>query len=230
MKRLCSLVSRAENSFSRLDRKYCALAVILSFAVTSLLYTHTQAMTDTESATMLHTRLDDSIPFVPAFVTAYILWYVHVPFPMLFSLFRDKRLLFRQTIELFTCILISLLFFALLPTGIDFRPTANPSNGPFEYMLSLIFENDRPLNCFPSLHCGEAVISYLTAFGKQRSRHSLPLRASGLVACILICVSTVFIKQHSILDLFGGVLLAIAIHLIYRSIFNRIDKTVPVSV
>ena len=45
-----------------------------------------------------------------------------------------------------------------------------------------------------------------------------------MFVCILICLSTVFIKQHSIVDSVIGVLLAIGVHFAFGAIFKRTDR------
>ena len=57
---------------------------------------------------------------------------------------------------------------------------------------------------FPSLHCYEALCAHLTAFASPGMRGKRRLRAASAVLVVLICLSTVFIKQHSVIDLAAG--------------------------
>ena len=40
---------------------------------------------------VIHVSLDDKIPFVPAFVIPYILWYLYIPATLCYVWLKDKR-------------------------------------------------------------------------------------------------------------------------------------------
>ena len=62
-------------------------------------------------------------------------------------------------------------------------------------------------------HCFEAVCVHLTAFSVPQLRKKTGWRIASATLSVLICLSTVFIKQHSVLDLIAGVLLAVLLSL-----------------
>ena len=157
----------------------------------------------------VHLPFDDAIPFLPIFVVPYLLWYLYVPLPMVFAFFKDQRLLRRQALALFPGMAASLLFFLLYPTRIDFRPAAQGA-GVFRALCRLIYRFDRPVNVLPSLHCYEALSIHLSTFRSRFGGKHPALRAASAVLVLLICLSTVFIKQHSAVDLVAGCALAIA--------------------
>ena len=75
-------------------------------------------------------------------------------------------------------------------------------------LCRLIYANDQPYNVLPSLHCYEATAIHLASFGGAAGRRYTGLRAASAVIAVLICLSTLFVKQHSVLDLLSGCLLA----------------------
>ena len=101
---------------------------------------------------LIHTPVDDVIPFVPAFIIPYVLWYFYVPGMMLFMCFKDREVFMRQVATLFTGAFICIAVFALYPTRIDFRPDAS-GDGLLLALCRLIYANDQPYNVLPSLHC-----------------------------------------------------------------------------
>ena len=218
------MVMGIRKSLYKMNKLQCAAVIASLFIITSLLYMFAQP--DGTSVHMVWVPLDDRIPFLPAFVLPYVIWYVYVPLPMLYFLFTDRKALLRQTAELFAGVAICIIVFLLYPTGIDFRPAADPKNGFFEFILWLIYKNDKPLNCCPSLHCYEAVIAHLAAFGNSDilRNKAKAAKVGSMFVCILICLSTVFIKQHSIVDSVIGVLLAIGVHFAFGAIFKRSDR------
>ena len=97
---------------------------------------------------IVHLPVDDAIPFVPAFVVPYLIWYLYVPLPLVYMFFTDQDLLRRQALALFPGMFASLLFFLLFPTQIDFRPAAQGA-GVFRALCRLIYRFDRPVNVLP---------------------------------------------------------------------------------
>ena len=65
---------------------------------------------------------------------------------------------------------------------------------------------DGPTNCFPSLHVALVMLSYKIL--KDRGELDELLRAAMRTSCIDICRSTMRTKQHSVIDVIGGIELA----------------------
>ena len=112
---------------------------------------------------LIHTPVDDVIPFVPAFIIPYVLWYFYVPGMMLFMCFKDREVFMRQVATLFTGAFICIAVFALYPTRIYFRPDAS-GDGLLLTLCRLVYANDQPYNVLPSLHCYEALVLHLATF------------------------------------------------------------------
>lgn len=152
---------------------------------------------------VIHLPLDDRIPFVPAFIVPYILWYPYVPGMLLITCFRDRGAFRRQAWTLFSGMLLSTAFFLICPTCIDFRPDA-AGPGLLRWLCRFIYAHDRPVNVLPSLHCFETTTIHLASFGGSFGRRHKAMRAASGVLAVLICLSTLFIRQHSVLDLLAG--------------------------
>ncbi|MBD5147766.1 MAG: hypothetical protein HDT19_03125, partial [Oscillibacter sp.] len=103
----------------------------------------------------------------------------------------------------------------LFPNGQDLRPLAMPRDNPLTALAALLYQIDTNTNVFPSVH----VVGSIGAALAVRGSRSIPRPAClGVeLLAVLICLSTVFIKQHSVLDVAGGILLsAAAARPIYR--------------
>ena len=103
---------------------------------------------------IVHLPLDDRLPFWPAFIVFYILWYFYVPGCMLWACFRVKDVFYQQVAALFSGAFVCAAVFVLYPTCVDFRPSA-AGPGLARALCRLIYANDAPVNVFPSLHCYE---------------------------------------------------------------------------
>ena len=172
---------------------------------------------------LVHVSLDDMIPFLPIFVIPYVAWYVYVPGGMLYNFFVDKNAFRKQILTVVSGMAISIIVFCIYPTTIDFRPSAE-GDGFFLWICRLLFSNDKPVNVLPSMHCFEAVIIHLTAFKNEKLRRYIPLRISSAVLSLLICLSTDFIKQHSVVDLVSGVALAYLLYFIVYILPETVKK------
>ena len=76
----------------------------------------------------------------------------------------------------------------------------------FSRVVNLIYKVDAPTNLFPSLHCLESYICMKSAL--ELKELDATYRVSMITLSILVFFSTVFIKQHVILDFFGAVVIA----------------------
>ncbi|PWW38941.1 MULTISPECIES: phosphatase PAP2 family protein [Paenibacillus] len=148
----------------------------------------------------LATSLDHMIPFVPSFIILYVLWYPFITGALIALAFKDKRTYFQTLIALCSGLVISYIFFALFQTAID-RPDIRNEKGFIYTMVSYIYSQDQPYNCFPSIH---VLTSYLILRGTRVFGRAIWAMTSTL--SILIMVSTVLVKQHVAADIAGGIL------------------------
>lgn len=169
---------------------------------------------------VVHLPLDDWLPFWPGFIVFYVLWYFYVPGCMLWACLRAKDVFCRQAAALFSGAFVCAAVFVLYPTCVDFRPSA-AGPGLARALCRLIYANDAPVNVFPSLHCYEALVMHLATFRMPPLRARKRLRLASAVLVILICLSTLLVKQHSAADLIAGCALAVAAHSLTTYLFSK---------
>lgn len=148
----------------------------------------------------LATPLDSMIPFVPAFIIPYVLWYPFITGALIALAFKDKRTYFQTLIALCSGLVISYIFFALFQTAIE-RPNIQSEKGFLFTMVDYIYRNDQPYNCFPSIH---VLTSYLILRGTRVFGRAIWAMTSTL--SVLIMMSTILVKQHVVVDIAGGIL------------------------
>lgn len=169
---------------------------------------------------IVHFSFDDKIPFLPAFVLPYVLWYLYVPGLMILTFLNNKDAFKRQQFAFYTGAIICSLVFVIYPTMIDFRPDAS-GKGLFLWMVRITYSNDTPAaNVFPSLHCYEALSVHLTTFTVEPFKKKVIWRTVSAISVLLICLSTVFIKQHSFVDVISGCLMAVVSWLFINILFG----------
>ncbi len=161
-------------------------------------------------------RIDDRIPFLEGFVIPYCAWYpLLIAMTVYLSLY-DADAFRKFMLSIALGFLPVLCFCLLFPNGQDLRPETFDRTNLLTDTVSLIYAADTNTNVLPSMHvigCADLIAAGFSC-KKLRSRN---LHLVLLPICILIAVSTVFVKQHSMLDLLAAIpysLLVLA--LIYR--------------
>jgi membrane-associated phospholipid phosphatase len=90
------------------------------------------------------------------------------------------------------------------------RPAAVAGDGFAAWTLRIAYHNDPPYNCFPSLHVAYSFVSALTCVRVHRR-----VGIAATVSAALVALSTVFTKQHYVLDVIAGILMAIVAYLVF---------------
>ncbi len=186
------------------------LSLLFCLLLNSLVYWGAQQVTAGWTMLDLTTPLDAAIPVVPAwsyvYVGAYLFWaagYVLMA--------RGQNWYQVMTAEVLAKLVCGVCF-VLLPTT-NVRPLL-PDGAPGAWLLHLIYAADAPANLLPSIHCLESWL----CFAGLRGRRDVPLwyRVFSLVFALMVCASTVLIRQHVLVDVAAGVLLAEGMLLLSR--------------
>lgn len=150
------------------------------------------------------TSLDFLIPFLAWSVIFYIGTYAFWIVGTILCVRYDRNRAFRFFCADAICKLISLLFFLFLPTT-NTRPEITGS-GIFDMLMRLLYAVDTPDNLFPSMHCSLSWLCCLGMWGEKRIPKAY--RIVAVLFTLAIFVSTLTTKQHVIIDVIGGFLLA----------------------
>ena len=110
-----------------------------------------------------------------------------------------------------TCYIIYIVFQTTVP-----RPTLT-GNDMFTRGVQYLYNKDKPFNCFPSIHCLTSFIM-IKAIYNSKVKNLFSLSIIGSIS-ILIIFSTLFIKQHVVLDVLAAIFLG-------NIIFDFINKYV----
>jgi membrane-associated phospholipid phosphatase len=153
--------------------------------------------------------IDRALPLLPSWALVYGALYLYLIILPVFVVRHDE--LIRRMFNAYLLIWITayLFFFVIYPTAAP-RPDIITGEGFGMWGLRALYEADPPYNCFPSLHVAHSFVSALAC--------SRVHRGLGIVAAIsatLVAVSTLLTKQHYMLDLVAGILLAIVAYSIF---------------
>lgn len=147
----------------------------------------------------LHTQLDVYTPFIPGFVYAYLLYYPWVMLPL--PILRTRRAFFCALGAFAMVQAIGQVVFVVWPSHME-RPGVD-GLGISAELVRQVYRLDPGWNVFPSLHVAHSTLVAFLYYQHQR-RHA-PVVAAGAG---LIALSTVLIKQHYVVDVPAGALVA----------------------
>ena len=173
---------------------------------------------------VIHVTLDDYIPFCEYFIIPYLAWFGYVAFGVCYFFFKNKEEYYRLCTTLFTGMTIFLIVSTLYPNGHYLRPAYFDHDNICIQLVKWLYSTDTPTNLFPSIHvynsiCVNAAIWHSEDFKKHKA-----VRYGSAVLMVLIILSTMFLKQHSVFDVVTGTVLAV---FLYSAVYNPNASLVP---
>ena len=172
---------------------------------------------------VMHCFVDDYIPFVDIFIIPYIIWFLYIPAAWLFLFFKDKKEFYKFCLYLYLGMSICLFICTIFPNGQDLRVNLDFGENVWVKMLSFIYNSDSNTNVFPSIHVFNSIAIHLALMKSKHIPKGHWVTMISLSIMLLICSSTVFLKQHSILDVLAGTALAVVLYFfIYDNLLEKI--------
>lgn len=153
---------------------------------------------------------EETIPFLPQTFFIYILCYV-VP-PIMFLILPNWKSLTSTFWAFLTGLWIHKLIWLLFPVKYDLRPRIPQMVAdPLLSLANRFFALDSPpVNCFPSLHVSYIFLTYF-AVAAYRPRYA-PL---FFILAVAISLSTLTFKQHYVMDVVTGIVLALLLKYLF---------------
>lgn len=165
----------------------------------------------------VHIKLDDYIPFAEVFIIPYYLWFPYIPLTIAYFFFKaEKKEYYQLTAYLFIGMTAALVTYTIWPNGVYFRPDL-AELGRDNLLISLtrfIYSVDPGTNCCPSIHCFNSIGVCIGINQCKSLKKYKALRIGSVVLSALICLSTLFVKQHSAMDMFWAFVLAGVMYLL----------------
>jgi membrane-associated phospholipid phosphatase len=180
---------------------------------------------------IVHMVLDNYIPFVEYFVIPYLLWFAYVSIPLVYFFLYNKEDFKKMCMFLFTGMTIFLIISTVYPNGSYIRPIVFPRDNIFTDLVKMVYASDTPTNLFPSIHVYNSVGTHLALKHSDAFRNRKLLLHGSRILSILIILSTLFIKQHSVFDVLTGLGLSVFMYLlVYAPDFSEVKRTITVKV
>ena len=173
---------------------------------------------------VIQTAIDEYIPFIEYFIVPYLLWFLFIAAAFLYFFFTDVPGFYKMAKLMFTGMTIFLIISTLFPNGQDLRPVVFERDNIFVDMVRILYRADTCTNVFPSLHVFNSLsvciaISESSALKKHRG-----VCIGAYVLAGLIILATMFLKQHSVLDVIGAGIMA---YILYQFVYAPEKKRMP---
>ncbi len=206
------VVDYREFRFSRLrEPRFNHLLLLLGWVVYFILYFLTENLIPAEACTSVHCWLDDVIPFNEVFLIPYVFWYLLIVFSLgWFALYNTEN--FRDLSKyIMATQLLAMICYIAFPTRQDLRPEVFPRENLLTWGVGFLYSFDTNTGVCPSLHVAYSM-GIASVWLKDKDAH-WAWKVFVVVAVALICLSTMFIKQHSAVDFFAALPVCLAAEL-----------------
>ena len=173
----------------------------------------------------VYTSIDQSLPFISWFIYPYVYWFLFVALTVAYLFFTYKEDFYKCVAFLFIGMTICLIAFTIYPTSFDHRPDIITGNGLTRFLMNVIYTADKSQNVCPSIHVFNSIGCAIALTHCPRFKDSLSMKGFAWISAVLITLSTMFIKQHSIIDAICAIILAIILYgIVYKIDWHRFYK------
>jgi len=183
--------------------EFSHLKYLLSWVGYFIMYVLTENLIPRENCYVVHSVVDDIIPFCEVFVIPYVFWYALVAGSLLwFALYNVDGFKKLSTYILITQI-IAMTVYIIFPNCQNLRPDVFARDNIFTKLVGLIYTVDTSTNVCPSLHVGYS-LGILSVWLREKTA-SKAVKIFVGVTVLLVCMSVMFIKQHSFVDVIAAI-------------------------
>lgn len=183
---------------------YAIIPLIGSFVFNTIIYSTTMTLCANLPHYDFTTDLDRMVPVIPWFTYIYFLSFPFWAINYILIGRGEKKQLFQFLTADLASRVVCLFFFVFLPTT-NIRPEVTGTSLADD-LLRFLYSIDQPTNLFPSIHC---LVSWFCFIG-IKDREDIPkwYKVFSCIFAIMVFVSTQVTKQHYLVDVVGGVLIA----------------------
>lgn len=167
--------------------------------------------------------IDAYIPLCEWFVIPYYFWFAFLVGIHVYTLFFDISAFKKLMYFIMLTYTITTVIYIVYPNGQDLRPTEFARDNIFVDVIKGLYSYDTNTNVCPSLHVVGSFAVYFTAINSKHFK-TKGWNIAFLVTTIIISISTVFLKQHSIIDVVAALVLSVAAYPVAYILPDKLAK------
>ena len=171
---------------------------------------------------IIHTAIDDLIPVVEVFIVPYVLWLPYLVIGMIAIAIRSRTISRKTSYMLMTGMTLFVIISLVYPNALELRAAIPDLENIFMTCINYLHQIDTPTDVLPSLHVYDAIVvaaGLHLAFPEKK----VMLALSDILS-VLIVLSTMFIKQHSIIDVISAFVIFIPVFIIICFVIKPVKK------
>ncbi len=204
--------------------KYRHLLLLSGWIVYFTLYFLTENLIPAEICTPVHCWIDDVIPFCEYFIIPYVGWYGLIVYSLGYFLLYNVDQFKRLQIFIMITQGLAMVCYIFFPTRQDLRPEVFANDNLFTDIIGLLYMGDTNTGVCPSLHVAYS-LGIASTWLKEKSV-GWAHKTFIVVFVVLVCLSTMFIKQHSAVDFFAALPVCLLAEILVFKVFYRKGETV----
>ena len=220
------------NQLDKQDNK-CLLQKILNVVVTLLpmaiymvIYMPTffwvESLSPAGGFHIIHTAIDDMIPVVEVFIIPYALWLPYLVAGMIAIAIYSRPISRKTSYMLMVGMTLFIIISLAYPNALELRAAIPDRQNIFMDWINYLHQIDTPTDVLPSLHVYDAIVVAAGIHLTFKDKKAL-LIASDVLA-FLIVLSTMFIKQHSIIDVISAFIIFIPVFIITCFVIKPVNR------
>lgn len=210
--------------FSKLNGEFAYLKLLLFWPAYGLAFMFVERFYNPSQWHPIYCPLDDMIPFNELFIIPYMLWFVYLVGAIAYTLLFNERAFRRMMYFIMLTYTCTIVFYFIYPNCQELRPAEFERDNLLTRFVADFYEFDTNTNVCPSIHVIGSVAALLAGFDTSRFSKRI-WKVVSAVACFFISISTVFLKQHSVIDVIAAAALcAVGYVICYKLIPDKTDR------
>ena len=204
--------------FSKLNTpEFSHLKLLGGWIVYFIFYFLTENLIPAERCHIVHSALDDMIPFHEGFAIPYCFWFLLIVITLLFFLLYDVEGFKRFQVFIIVTQVVAMIVYIVWPSVQDLRPTQFPRDNFLTHVMAFIYSVDTPTGVCPSLHV--AYSAGIASAWVKCKKAPVWWKCFVVFATVVISIATAFVKQHSVIDIVAAIPLSILAEVLAYHVF-----------
>lgn len=206
--------------FSKLNTpEFSHLYLLLGWVGYFALYFLTENLIPVENCYPVHCFLDDIIPFCEWFLIPYVFWYALIVISLLYFALYDVDSFKKLQTYIMITQAVAMAVYIIFPNCQNLRPAEFPRDNFLTDCIGVLYAFDTNTGVCPSLHCAYSI--GIGSVWLKAKNVSWIWKVFVIVSVILICLSTMFIKQHSAVDFFAALPVCLLAEILVFKVFYK---------
>ena len=211
---------------SLLQKILYVVVTLLPMAIYMVVYMPTffwvESLTPAGGFHIIHTAIDDMIPVMEGFIIPYALWLPYLVIGMIAIAIRSRSISRKTSYMLMAGMTLFIIISLAYPNALELREQLPDRNNIFMDCIAYLHSIDTPTDVLPSLHVYDALAVAAGIHFAFKDRKFLLFLSD--ILCLLIILSTVFIKQHSIIDVISAFIIFIPVLIVFCFVIKPVNK------